>query len=422
MARKKVHAYLKEEFLEPIRDPLWSNIYLSRGFKEVIGTLPFQQLNAIRQLGPTYHVYPGATHTRFNHSLGVFHIGRRIISWLLSYPDCPALDAEGVRAFLAASLLHDLGHFPYAHSLKELPLKSHEMLTGEILREEPLRSILREKAGCDPELTAAIVDTSMETSNPEVRFFRNILSGVLDPDKLDYLNRDAYFCGVPYGIQDTDFVITKMRPHREGLSLMVQGIPAVENILFSKYLMFRTVYWHRVVRIAEAMIKKAIFFGLMEGCIRPDELYGLTDLTFTRKFGEEKFPYHRLIRNVANRRLFKSVWEIPFNPSRPEQEELLSLKKRFDRESAIAQGLRSRGIEARPEEIIIDIPEEITFDISLPIITEEEEELRFPALSTVFTSPVVKSFTKNLRKLRLFAAPHLMGKLPPPQDLLSLNE
>ena len=417
MDRGKIQAYLDEEFVEPIRDPLWKNIYLSRGLKEVIHSLPFQQLSAIRQLGPTYLVYPGATHTRLNHSLGVLHIGRRILYRLLLYEDCPPLSLEGVRAFLGACLLHDLGHYPYAHSLKELPLKDHEVLTSEIIQDEPLRSILSKKAGSDPETVASIVDTAMETSNREVHFFRNILSGVLDPDKLDYLNRDAYFCGVPYGIQDTDFVITKMRPHRKGLSLAAQGIPAVENILFSKYLMFRTVYWHRVVRSAAAMIKKAIYFGLKEGRISPEELYGLTDLTFTKRFGGKRFPYHRLIQGAADRRLFKSAWEIPFDPSRPEQETLLSLESRFAKESAIAGMLRDRGIEARPEEIIIDIPEGINFEIALPIITEEGE-FPFSGFPSVFTPPVVERFTKNLRKLRLFTAPHLAGKLPPPEDIL----
>lgn len=322
---------------------------------------------------------------------------------------------------MSACLLHDLGHFPYAHSLKELPLTDHEILTGRIVLEDPLKTILREKAGADPGAVAAIVDTTMKTSNSEVLFFRNILSGVLDPDKLDYLNRDAYFCGVPYGIQDTDFVITKMRPHKNGLALMAQGLPAVENILFSKYLMYRTVYWHKVVRIATAMIKKAIFFGLREESIRPEELYGLTDQAFTQRFGREDFPYHRLIRGVAERRLYKSIYETDFDPSRPEQAELLTLERRFSKEASIAETLRARGIEVRPEEIIIDIPEGISFEISLPIITEEGE-LPFSGSSSVFTPPVVKSFTQNLRKLRLFTAPHLVEKLPPPQELLDWNK
>ncbi len=419
--RERVQTYLDRDFTEPIRDPLWNNIYLSPGLKKITHAGPFQELSAIRQLGPTYHVYPGATHTRLNHSLGVCHVARRMLGNLIRYPECPDLTLEGVKAFLSACLLHDLGHFPYAHSLKELPLKDHEILTGEIVLSEPLRTILKEEVKTDSAAVAAIVDTSLETSDPEVLFFRNILSGVLDPDKMDYLNRDAYFCGVPYGIQDTEFVITKIRPHLNGLALTEQGLPAVENILFSKYLMYRTVYWHKVVRIATAMIKKALFFGLQDECIKPEELYGLTDQTFSARFGREEFPYHRLIRGVAERRLYKSIWEEDFNPENPGHEALLNLSARFTQEARIAELLRERGIEVRPEEIIIDIPENISFEISLPILTERGE-MPFSGSSSVFTPPVVQSFTRSLRKLRLFVAPHLVSRIPRPQELFVWNK
>jgi HD superfamily phosphohydrolase len=419
--RERVQTYLDRDFTEPIRDPLWNNIYLSPGLKKITHAGPFQELSAIRQLGPTYHVYPGATHTRLNHSLGVCHVARRMLGSLIRYPECPDLSLEGVKAFLSACLLHDLGHFPYAHSLKELPLKDHEILTGEIVLSEPLRTILKDEVKTDPLAVAAIVDTTMETADAEVLFFRNILSGVLDPDKMDYLNRDAYFCGVPYGIQDTEFVITKIRPHRNGLALTEQGLPAVENILFSKYLMYRTVYWHKVVRIATAMIKKAIFFGLQDVCIRPDDLYGLTDQAFSNRFGREEFPYHRLIRGVTERRLYKSVWEEHFDIDFPAHAALLDLSSRFNRETEIAERLRSRGIEVLPEEIIIDIPENISFEISLPILTETGEK-PFSGSSSVFTPPVVRSFTGSLRKLRLFVAPHLVERLPHPQEILGWNK
>lgn len=97
MTRERIQAYLDREFTEPVRDPLWKNIYLSRGLKEVTHALPFQELSAIKQLGPTYHVYPGATHTRLNHSLGVCHIARRIMSRLLLSEECPDLTLGGLR-------------------------------------------------------------------------------------------------------------------------------------------------------------------------------------------------------------------------------------------------------------------------------------------------------------------------------------
>ncbi|GAI78327.1 unnamed protein product, partial [marine sediment metagenome] len=161
-------------------------------------------------------------------------------------------------------MLHDLGHYPYAHSLKELDVESHESLTSKRICEDDFCLIIKEDLGVDPHLVAAIIDSNLEYRGSEdVVFFRNLLSGVLDPDKLDYLNRDAYFCGVPYGIQDVDFVLNEIVPYSStGLAITWKGLSAVESILFSKYLMYRTVYWHKAVRIATAMIKKAILMGL----------------------------------------------------------------------------------------------------------------------------------------------------------------
>ncbi|MBN1836116.1 MAG: HD domain-containing protein, partial [Spirochaetales bacterium] len=265
--RERVLQYLVREFSEPIKDPVWKNIAVSRPLLDLIELPVFQKLNGIKQLGPTYLVYPGATHTRLNHSLGVLHLARRMILHLLMNErrswtgarEEPRITLGGVKAFLCAALLHDLGHYPYAHSLKELEVASHESLTAQRIREPEVAGPISDRVGTDPELVAAIVDPQLPYGGEEdVEFYRNLLSGVLDPDKLDYLNRDAYFCGVPHGVQDVDFVFAEIRPHPRGLAVTEKGLTAVESILFSKYLMYRSVYWHKTVRIATAMIKKAV--------------------------------------------------------------------------------------------------------------------------------------------------------------------
>jgi HD superfamily phosphohydrolase len=218
---------IEKDFIHPVRDPLWKHIYLSRPLERIIRTAPFLRLGSIKQLGPASLVYPGATHTRQNHSLGVYHLAKRIITQLLKQDGCPDLSLEGVKAFLTASLLHDLGHFPYAHVLEDdLALTDHEALSGQYIMSSDIQKIIREDMGSDPLLTAAIVDQDLDYphSPDELRFFRKLLSGVLDPDKLDYLNRDAYFCGIPYGIQDIDFVISQIMPHKEnGMAIGPKG-------------------------------------------------------------------------------------------------------------------------------------------------------------------------------------------------------
>ncbi|MBI9104646.1 MAG: HD domain-containing protein [Spirochaetales bacterium] len=414
---EKIITHLNRDYTEPIRDPLWSNIYLSPPLKELTRKKPFQDLGRIMQLGPTFHVYPGATHTRLNHSLGVFHLSKRIITRMLMHPDCPTLSLEGVKSFLAASLLHDLGHFPYTHSLKELPLKEHELLAGEAILESPMKDCLTKDLGVDPGMVAAIIDEGMKAPDSETRFYRRILSGVLDPDKLDYMNRDAYFCGVPYGIQDTDFVISKMVPHKGSIALDYQGIPAVENILFSKYLMYRTVYWHKVVRIATAMIKKAIYFGLQEDCIQPEDLYGLTDQDLSTIYGKKIFPYSRLVRGVANRDLYKMVYEVDFDGTNRNHMSILGLEARFQKEQEIAALLSTKRKKITGEDIIIDIPEQISFSIDMPVI-QNGKEIPFAQSPSVFTPPVVNSFTRSLRKIRLVVNSDIADSFKKPEELL----
>jgi HD superfamily phosphohydrolase len=280
--RNAIHAALTEGFTDPVRDVLWGHIYLTPALAALAASPPFLRLTRIMQLGPVFMVYPGATHTRASHSIGVYHLGKRLLQNLAERGADKWMSAEGVRSFLCACLLHDLGHFPYTHSLKELPLRSHESLTGGIIAAEPVKSLVG-NCGADPYFTAAIVDKDSPAGNgyaknTELLFYRRLLSGCLDPDKLDYLNRDARYCGVPYGIQDVDFILSRLSPHQErGVDIDSRLIPNVEAILFSKYLMYRTIYWHRQVRSATAMIKKALLAGLEAGLFRGEELYGLDD-------------------------------------------------------------------------------------------------------------------------------------------------
>ena len=410
----RILSHIERDYNRPVRDPLWKHIYLSDGLMRVIDTPAFQKLSRIKQLGPSYLVYPGATHTRLNHSLGVFHIGRIMIRTLLTRPQCPELTLDGVKAFLAACLLHDLGHFPFTHSLKELPLKEHEQLTGAMVTEGTIASRLREDAGTDPEAVQAIVDETVPTNaGEEISFYRSILSGTLDPDKLDYLNRDAYFCGVPYGIQDIDFAVSRIQPtadHR--LALDRNGVSAVENILFSKYLMYRAVYWHRTVRVATAMIKKALHQGLRQQTILPDELYGLDDEQFFARFSSRRTPAFGLIERVPDRQLDKTIVERAWNDNAPHAAGIRSLEQRAEIERQMAELLSS---EARrrisDEEIIVDLPEAVSFEISMPF-TGGSTVVDYPETGTVFTPGVIQDFTRTLRRLRIMVSPELAGQIP----------
>jgi len=409
----KILDHIDTDYIKPLRDPLWNNIMLSEGIKKILSSSVMQKLNKIKQLGPTYLVYPGATHTRLNHSIGVFHLSKRILRELVISPQCPDITLEGAVSFLCAALLHDLGHFPYAHSLKELPLTDHEVLTGNIILSQPLYNEIKENLKIDPSFVAAIVDKSIkENITDEIVFFRNLLSGVLDPDKLDYLNRDAYFCGIPYGIQDIDFIINNILPHKEkGIAVYEQGLLAIENILFSKYLMYRAVYWHKTIRSATAMAKKALYMGLKDNKIKPKELYDLDDETLFSNYKESAYKPFSLLKNISERKLYKMVLEIPFIDENKNHKNLTSLDKRHNKENEILSFMKKNYFPNCGEEsIIIDIPENISFEVNLPVF-RKNNFYNFTESGSVFNQTVIKGFTETLRKIRIFMPENICEKL-----------
>ena len=150
MNKRELLLNITEGFVLAWRDPLWNDIMMDRSLKAITETPAFQKLDRIKQNGPTCRIYPGAMHTRLNHSLGVYHIGRQILIQTLensTVPDTPT----GMRSFLAACLLHDIGHFPYAHSLKELSIREHEELAGEVIMKDECLLRAVKNAGADPE-------------------------------------------------------------------------------------------------------------------------------------------------------------------------------------------------------------------------------------------------------------------------------
>ncbi len=415
--------YLDYEFTSAVRDSLWGHIYLSPGLERICALREFRQLAKIKQLGPTHIVYPGAVHSRLSHSLGVFFLARRLIRRLVGFPDAPALSLEGVKAYLSAALLHDLGHFPFTHSLKELPLLEHEQLTARLIRQGELAHLLREVVGVDPEMVAAIVDEGApDQGSDELRLYRRLLSGTLDPDKLDYLNRDAYYCGVPYGVQDIDFVLDRVRPNGyAGIALERDGISAVENILFSKYLMYRAVYWHKSVRSATAMIKKALHSALSAGAITPEDLYGLDDESFTAQFNSQRHPAFELIELVDRGSTYKAALEIPYTkPEAPDFAHLLDLDKRRAVELRCSDHLSALTKRSSDDlSLIIDLPEAVNFEVAFPI--SDRGVIRdYLDAGTVFTPTVVETFTTNLRLVRVFVNPQLQANLQP-EDLQQLE-
>jgi len=392
---KTIEASLNEDYTHPVRDVMWGHIYMTEKQAHLTESAPFLRLNHIMQLGPVYMVYPGATHTRASHSIGVYHLGRRLLQNLAERGASSWLTFEGVKSFLAACLLHDLGHFPYTHSLKELSLSSHEALTGEIILKEPMKSLVA-ATGAEPNLTAAIIDKEQKCSSDELLFYRKLLSGALDPDKLDYLNRDARYCGVPYGAQDVDFILSRLNPNKErGVDIDSRLIPNVESILFSKYLMYRTVYWHKQVRAATAMVKKALINGLETGKLQGEDLYNLDDMSLFSLLGQKTGGI--LVESVREGRIFITAAE--FTPEKVDLSSVRAISERAQFEERLAGKLRNTGLDITGEDIIIDIPEPVSFETGLYVL---DEKCIFSSSSSAFKEETVNAFINTLYTIRVY--------------------
>ena len=399
---------------------MWGHVYFTPELAALADSPPFMRLHRILQLGPVYRLYPGATHTRAGHSIGVYHLGRRLLQNLAR--DAGWISREGAMSFLCACMLHDLGHFPYTHSLKELPLRSHETLTGGLILTDPLKSLVG-KCGADPVLTAAIVDSDLYSttknnsavnSSDELFFYRKLLSGCLDPDKLDYLNRDARYCGVPYGAQDVDFIFSRLIPSADrGTDIDSRLIPNVEAILFAKYLMYRTVYWHKQVRAATSMIKKILVKNLESGVIAGEELYGLDDQSLFSLLREK--PGSTLAEAVWNGHLYTAIAEIPYKES--DHCCLRDIGKRSLYEQLLADELRHAGIPLAPDDLIIDIPEPVSFETNLFV---SDEQCSFANSSSAFKTETLGSFVKTLYTVRIFVNPDYCEKIETLRDLFDI--
>ncbi len=400
--KESIRGALYDGFSEPIRDVLWGHIYLTPELETLTKSVSFMRLTRIMQLGPAFFVYPGATHTRAAHSIGVYHLAKRILIHLASQGAVTWMTPEGIKSFLCAALLHDVGHFPYTHSLKELPLTSHEELTGRIILKEPIKSLVG-NTGADPYLAAAITDQNLPSNNnEELAFYRRLLSGVLDPDKLDYLNRDARNCGVPYGVQDVDFIIGRLHPDKErGVVIDSKGIPSVESILFAKYLMYKTVYWHKGVRSATAMVKKALITGLQCGKISSDDLYNLDDQGLFHLLETEKHPLFQLAKNVKQGQLYSVLFEKSFDSEK--HQDFLDIHNRTSIETDLAEKLsKTSGRNILPEDIILDLPEPFSLETNLFV---QDESMLFSCSSSVFNQSAVKNLENALRIIRIFVNP-----------------
>ena len=194
----------------------------------------------------------------------MFHIAGHFLKQLLKTHPSPDIDIDDVRVLLAASLLHDIGHYPFSHLLEEMQMFfiDHET-RGRYIIEDPSTEVHAAllKVGIDPQRVANVIDYQQRTISDRDMRLAHILSGTLDPDKIDYLLRDARYCGVPFGESvNRDRLLSSITYHHttQRPAITYKGVSATEALIFTSYLMYRNVYWHHAVRSANAMFKRGI--------------------------------------------------------------------------------------------------------------------------------------------------------------------
>lgn len=306
-----------------LRDPLWNTITLDPVAVGIVDTPAFQRLRYIRQLGFAHLVYPGATHTRFDHALGVHHLTGVAIRILRERSSAPPSVWEGAELVPYAALLHDIGHYAYSHALEELEPEripgDHEAVSARFFEAPEVALALQPLGQGAPAKIHSIIRG--ESDHP----LRGLVSGSLDLDKMEYLKRDARFCGVPYGEVDVDRLLQGLvllpDPESGAYEVGVQekAVSALESLLFSKYQMFRNVYWHHAVRSATALYRRIVDEAVSFGLLLPDELIGPTDEELLYRIQDRALASgdpevrrigERWIADLRNRRLPKRACEI----------------------------------------------------------------------------------------------------------------
>ena len=326
--------------MKVIKDPIHGYILLDDLALKLIDTPEMQRLRRIRQLGLSNLVYPGANHTRFEHSLGTLHLADQLLDQLA----IAGKERDEVRA---AALLHDIGHGPFSHATEGLIIqhtgRSHDDVE-KLISDSAIADVL-DAHSLDPAHITQLIKG--ETA------YGQLLNSEFDVDRMDYLIRDAHYTGVAYGVIDYVRLIHEMEIQNQNLVVGEGGLQAAESLLVSRFLMHPTVYYHHVSRIGEAMLVHAVedLFraGLEPACLRKMDDY---ELIMALRSSE---GYSRdVIARIDQRRLFKRALYV--GKDMVNVEKILMLRGQMEKieneiaeEAGVPEGYVLLDIPRRPE-------------------------------------------------------------------------
>jgi HD superfamily phosphohydrolase len=244
-----------------INDPIHGFIVLPAMFAPILDSEPMQRLSRVRQLAGANYVFPGANHTRFEHSIGVAALAQRVIDSLQKIRNIPFSEEE-IQEGMIAALCHDLGHGPFSHNFESILVnrlnKDHEDFTHWIIMKSELGEIL-DKIGVNKSHVADLAVGRGYGINSTAGLLSQIISSAVNVDSMDYLIRDNYHCGTRSGSIDINRLILAMDQIEEGfLGIDIRSLIAIEGFLLARINSFRTIYFHKTCRAAQLMMTLAM--------------------------------------------------------------------------------------------------------------------------------------------------------------------
>lgn len=363
-----------------IRDSIHGDLHLTDFELKLVDTVEMQRLRRIKQLGFTSLVYPGANHTRFEHSIGTLSLADKLATRL-------ELKEDVVELLRVCALLHDIGHAPFSHVSERALSHKHETVTKEIIKNSPITDIITEKFNAN--YITKIIDGQTK--------YGKIISGDLDVDRMDYLARDSYYTGVAYGVIDTERLLYSLKyDDEDNLVITQKGVQAAESTLLARYFMYPTVYQHHTTRIVNSMFRVCLKRMLKDNVVQESQLKYLDDGDLINIARNTKGLPEKTMKNLDTRHLYKKTDTI--NLAEIENPEIIfqmDKKAIKDAEEDIASKLL-----VSPDEVIIDLPESLSYK-EMCIQVETSSGLKsLTEVSTVINS--LKKAQYNYADLALY--------------------
>lgn len=412
-----------------VRLPPGVDVPLTPRVRRLIDSPAFRRLTRISQLGLVSLVYPAAHHSRQEHSLGVYQVALEFLARLGADERFTAtIGPADAERFLAAALLHDIGHWPFGHPIEDLRLESvpdHELLARRFITEGEIAAALREDWSLDPADVADLI--AGRANDVEARLLSTLLSGPFDVDKVDYLTRDSLHAGVPYGRNfDRARLIGSLTLNETGDALAItdKGKTAAEMMVFARYVMFSEVYWHHAVRSATAMLQRAVY--LLRDTLDFHALQTLTDAPVIDALlaAAGASPAHELLdglfgpRRLLYKRLAQySYFEEPEVYRRLARQPYETLVAHAERLAAALSDLLHSPVA--PHEILVDAPPvglEVEFDVEVHF-PKQNIYRRLGDISPVVRTLAREQFDDFVKRVRLFIHPRLATPLRAVPDL-----